>query len=1298
MISILVKIGFQFDFLYLLYLDVNDNAPEFYQKMYFLKVREDIPIGTRLTRISAFDRDEGSSSEIRYSLSHNEKTMFDIDELTGNIRLKQQLDYEKVQTYNLTITASDEGSPPLSTSTHLIIEVEDVNENYYAPRFPDVYAIASVKENMPAGTFVTQVTAVDKDNPTLPLIYQIIAGSGLGRFSIDSTGNVFTTVVLDCETHSDFWLTIVAKDRAAVPKTSSVELYISVEDVNDMPPITTESFYNVKIYENISVGSSILKLEARDQDVRLLKSKQNISFQITNSVPFTIDSDGMIKTTAELDCEENHRFVLDVLVMEPGDINNSLSNQGYLSSRTPVVVELIDVNEFEPQSVLHTYRCYTFNKVNVSVPVCHIIAADKDFNDQCAIRYELDEGNEKKYFKLDSNSGIIYSTMEYLPKGSYDFSVKISDCDNLFSTVNVIIRVLTVKIKEDNHKPIIDQVDSAVLVNRNEEVGHTVAWIKSMDEDYDKLCFSITGGNIDNQFAFLDTGDLVIAKSLRTQFINRFNLTLEVSDGQDSSSINLVINVLNDFDYVASFPQSSYTVNVLENITLGSTLLQMNVIENDLSSINTIFSIYSTQSPDTLNKFEIDNWSGQIKMKSSIDFESGKQHVMVIEARSAKKNVRSFNSRTFTKVIINVMDVNDETPKFILPYFDASVLESSSIGTSIVQVQAYDGDFGNNAKINYSILSGNIDDAFDIEHKLGYVYLTKQLNFREQTEYYLVVKATDNGIPPLSSTANVHLLVSVPDNSPPKFEQDNYFVDIREDERIGAVILSMRMSSKQSTFFEIVKGNENDVFAINVNNGEVYLRKRLDYEKVNNYTLTVSAVSLFGANDTAKLFISVIDINDNAPYWKQNKFEGQVFDTMPVNSIVLMEDGNPLVVQAFDNDSMHNSVLAYSIVEQNAREYFQIEPRTGAISLIKMLNSEKQSEMTFSVSVTDYGYPSLKSLTNAIVHIKYLPVNDCPPLFSFSKYHSTLLLPTYPNVIVTKVNATDCDFKASKNNPKNLDLKFHLSQTDDNNKEALKFRINTTTGQITTTTDHIESGIYEMNVTAFDGKFTSFAKLIVNAKAIPRSSLRFRNKRFYGSILENSTLIKTVVMPTIDGNKLHEHLLFKIMNPTDHFKILRTSGALLFLGKPIDREEVSKIELVIEVESIFNRNRVAQTVFEINVEDINDNQPIFVGLPYNFMFNSDSSHGALIGKIQAVDMDIGKNGQINYSIMSGDPLNLFTVHSLTGHLTLARTIRPDDPLNYTLVVMAKDSGKKKIKMIIGTFHTISSIQTWFINF
>ena len=134
----------------------------------------------------------------------------------------------------------------------------------------------------------------------------------------------------------------------------------------------------------------------------------------------------------------------------------------------------------------------------------------------------------------------------------------------------------------------------------------------------------------------------------------------------------------------------------------------------------------------------------------------------------------------------------------------------------------------------------------------------------------------------------------------------------------------------------------------------------------------------------------------------------------------------------------------------------------------------------------------------------------------------------------------DCDLRPENSGEPQL-LHYNISEAS---LQGCHFAINSTSGQITTATDQFEAAICTFEVTAFDGKHTFTAKVFVHAKPLPRSSLRFRRDRYYGTITENSSLIKTVVVPGIEGNKLHEHLLFCIMNPTEHFRIARTSGAM----------------------------------------------------------------------------------------------------------------------------------------------------------
>ena len=142
-----------------------------------------------------------------------------------------------------------------------------------------------------------------------------------------------------------------------------------------------------------------------------------------------------------------------------------------------------------------------------------------------------------------------------------------------------------------------------------------------------------------------------------------------VTDGVDNSSLPLLFTVHSDLDSVTHFTHANYTLNVLKNITIGSDVLHLNVnLESKLQhSANLIFNIYSTATPETMTKFEVEFWSEKLKVKSTLDYESGKMHLLLIEALSARKHASSYRLRTFTKITINILDVNDQAPQFILP-------------------------------------------------------------------------------------------------------------------------------------------------------------------------------------------------------------------------------------------------------------------------------------------------------------------------------------------------------------------------------------------------------------------------------------------------------------------------------------------------------------------------------------------------------------------------------------------------------------------------------------------------------
>ena len=175
--------------------DVNDNPPKFVPNKYHINIREDLPVGTVIMIAAAFDPDMHRGGQVRYSILDGANGKFEMNQYTGVIRIASSLDFETQQVYNVTIQAKDRGDPPLFSLGYLSVDVVDVNENHYTPKFKEFIYEGSIKENAEIGSTVLKVTAEDRDgrdqnaNPDdYKVTYSFVGGNGLGMFSIDDDG------------------------------------------------------------------------------------------------------------------------------------------------------------------------------------------------------------------------------------------------------------------------------------------------------------------------------------------------------------------------------------------------------------------------------------------------------------------------------------------------------------------------------------------------------------------------------------------------------------------------------------------------------------------------------------------------------------------------------------------------------------------------------------------------------------------------------------------------------------------------------------------------------------------------------------------------------------------------------------------------------------------------------------------------------------------------------------------------------------------------------------------------------
>lgn len=323
-----------------------------------------------------------------------------------------------------------------------------------------------------------------------------------------------------------------------------------------------------------------------------------------------------------------------------------------------------------------------------------------------------------------------------------------------------------------------------------------------------------------------DNGNVLLAKSLDWETRKEYNLTISVTDGVHITTTQLYVNVIDINDHRPEFTESIYHVDISENIEEESEILQLHATDLDEDK-KLFYTLHAVRDPISLTLFRIDSITGNVIVTQRLDRELIAEHILIVIAKDQGTPAK----RNYAKIIITVHDNNDHPPEFTSKIIQGKVYETAIIGTRVVQVYAIDRDTGNNAKITYSIVGGNIGNVFDIDSIFGSITIAKELDINSMPEYMLQVKATDNGNPSLASQIPVHIIVTMADNDPPRFIKSEPAAEIFENLPIGMFVIQIEARSTSSVFYEIIDGNTDDMFQINPSSGIITTKDNLDYEK-----------------------------------------------------------------------------------------------------------------------------------------------------------------------------------------------------------------------------------------------------------------------------------------------------------------------------------------------------------------------------------------------------------------------------------------------------------------------------------
>lgn len=291
------------------------------------------------------------------------------------------------------------------------------------------------------------------------------------------------------------------------------------------------------------------------------------------------------------------------------------------------------------------------------------------------------------------------------------------------------------------------------------------------------------------------------------------------------------------------------------------------------------------------DKFSIDQLTGMLTTRVKLDHELQRNYTVLV-------SISDSTNRDEASVLVEVLDINDNSPHFDPESFAIDIQEDAAIGTNVTHVKATDADSGLNAEIRYS-LEGSAG-MFSINSVTGLIIVVATLDRETQDEFTFIVVARDQGRPPLSATASVVITLTDVNDNAPVFSTQRYEASVLENSTVGTNVIGINATDKDFgpngvVTYHMTKQEPASVpaaFSIDAVSGIICVSEKLDYSKAKKYMLEVEARDGGGPSLTgsAMVVILVEDVNDKPPRFSKDQYDVHVFENIaPGAPLVLLE-------------------------------------------------------------------------------------------------------------------------------------------------------------------------------------------------------------------------------------------------------------------------------------------------------------------------------------------------------------------------------------------------------------------------
>nr|AFI99116.1 seven transmembrane protocadherin flamingo [Clytia hemisphaerica] len=770
-----------------------------------------------------------------------------------------------------------------------------------------------------------------------------------------------------------------------------------------------------------------------------------------------------------------------------------------------------------------------------------------------------------------------------------------------------------------------------------------------------------------------DTGDVILLQELnREDGAERFSIdirAIDLNDPSNSATTTIRVKVLDVNDNAPTFAESSYSITVDEGQVANKYILTVRATDADEGSNQEIrYSIVNKANVQV--PFQIDPISGAIKSTDVLDRETHPYYNFTVRAEDQGK----VKLHTDVSVSITLRDKNDNSPKFSKDVYKLSIPENTTVGSVVFKLDAVDDDIGQNGVIEFRPLDSNL--RFRINTSTGEIILKEAVDFDKYQRFSrFTVVAFDKGSPPKYANTEVEITIEDVNDNAPRFAKRIFerTSDIMEDIKVGSFVYKLSARDRDSgpngdITFKLEDGLPQDFpFELDPKSGEITVSKGLDYETTKSYKFGVIAVDNGHPpkKDTTQVVFNIGNVNDNNPKFKQSSYYKEILeDTRRGEAIEKVE--------AFDPDQLSNEDFEYAIEEGNSDDCFGIDPFQGVLFLKCDLDYKRKNMYNLKLRVTDAD----KKPGYAYFKIEVTDANNNSPRFGQDVYQWNVLENADIGTVIKSVLATDAD------TGENARITYSLQP----GSPIDTFGIVNDTGAITTKKklDRETTKSYTLVVKASDHgkpfKKFGFATVVITVTDVNDNKPAF-TKNLYTFTIEEDAKIGAVVghlqaTDNDEGRNKEVRYQFK-ERKHEYFSINAESGSIRTI-KLLDRETIERFTF--EVLAIDQGTPALQTSTSviIDIEDVQDSNPVFTEKVYNFTIPENSL--VEVGRIRATLADDAFRHSMVYSFTKYQ--TTFRIASLQG------IIRANSPLDYEKqhhyqlhVRVVSDSGREDTAVV-----------------